>query len=415
MVVQCCGEGRAGRKRAYRNVRRGRCAAGHEAEPMDSFEHVVATIFDREGYWVRTSVKVALTPEEKRLINRPSAPRWELDVVAYSGARNELLAIECKSYLDSYGVRMTSFDGTKAEEETRYKLFSDDVLRETVLSRLETQLVEQGFCPPGIKATLCLAAGKIYGDPTPLRSIFDQRGWRLFDTAWLVERLQRLAEESYDNSVASVVAKLLLRNEEARRPAERTVVREVAERERLEPETRRKVLLTALYLSRFGHQALGLGNQDQTFERAADALGTKKHTLKNYRDYFDPHTGSHRRGWWQAELPEELRDVLQEYADASEPELRAKVLIALGREIPTRAADNQSRGSGYSTRAGFTNSNGQIVVRATGLPGTDHGQTIYVLRCIPCGEEYGANGSDIFQRKCPVCQDGRPGLFFGDR
>lgn len=382
---------------------------------MDSFEHVVATIFDREGYWVRTSVKVALTPEEKRQINRPSTPRWELDVVAYSGSRNELLVIECKSYLDSYGVRTTSFDGTKGDEETRYKLFSDDMLRQTVLSRLETQLVEQGFCPPGIKATLCLAAGKIYGDPVPLRSIFDQNGWRLFDTGWLVERLQRLADESYDNSVASVVAKLLLRNEDARRPAERPAVREVTERERLEPDTRRKVLLTALYLSRFGHEALGLGNQDQTFERAAALLGTKKHTLKNHRDRFDPHTESQRRGWWQAELSDDLRELLEEYGDASEPELRAQVLTTLGRELPPTASGDPSGGSGYSTRPGFTNANGQTVVRPTGLPGTDYGQRVYVLRCGRCGDEYGANGSDIFQRKCPACQGGKPGLFFGER
>ncbi|MGZ5441495.1 MAG: hypothetical protein ACXW5U_07405 [Thermoanaerobaculia bacterium] len=184
---------------------------------MDAFEHVVATILERDGYWVRTSVKVTLTPEEKREILRPSSPRWELDVVAYSGSRNELLVVECKSYLDSYGVRTTSFDGTKAEEETRYKLFSDDLLRRVVLSRLEKQLVEQRFCPEGTKATLCLAAGKIYGDPVPLREIFVRKGWCLLDTDWLVAGLRRLADESYDNSVASVVAKLLLRNEQPER------------------------------------------------------------------------------------------------------------------------------------------------------------------------------------------------------
>jgi hypothetical protein len=188
---------------------------------MDSFEHVVATIFDREGYWVRTNVKVALTADERRQINRPSAPRWELDVVAYSGRRSELLVIECKSYLDSRGVRTSSFDGTKADAETRYKLFSDEVLRRTVLARLEAQLLEQGFCPPGVEATLCLAAGKIYDDPARLRSIFEQNGWLLFDSVRLVERLQRLAEESYDSSIASVVAKLLLREEGKARSQER--------------------------------------------------------------------------------------------------------------------------------------------------------------------------------------------------
>lgn len=63
-----------------------------------------------------------------------------------------------------------------------------------------------------------------------------------------------------------------------------------------------------------------------------------------------------------------------------------------------------------TTQPGYVNRNSQEVIRSTGKPGTDHGQYIYVLRCGECGEEYGANGSDIFQRKCPDCQDGAPGL-----
>ena len=63
-----------------------------------------------------------------------------------------------------------------------------------------------------------------------------------------------------------------------------------------------------------------------------------------------------------------------------------------------------------TVQPGFENRNKQLVVRATGLPGTDHGQYVYVLRCGRCGNEYGSNGSDNFQRKCPRCQGGRPGL-----
>lgn len=85
----------------------------------------MATILDRAGYWVRTSVKVHLTRKEKQAINRPSTPRWELDIVAYGGRDGELLVVECKSYLDSAGVRAGSFDGPKASAETRYKLFSE--------------------------------------------------------------------------------------------------------------------------------------------------------------------------------------------------------------------------------------------------------------------------------------------------
>lgn|GEM_PF-953448 len=42
--------------------------------------------------------------------------------------------------------------------------------------------------------------------------------------------------------------------------------------------------------------------------------------------------------------------------------------------------------------------------------GTDHRQYVYIIQCTKCGHIYGANGSDVFQRKCPKCQDGRPGV-----
>lgn len=63
-----------------------------------------------------------------------------------------------------------------------------------------------------------------------------------------------------------------------------------------------------------------------------------------------------------------------------------------------------------TTRPGYENRNRQLVVQRTNLPGTDHRQRIYVLRCLDCSTEYGANGSDIFQRRCPECQGGAPGL-----
>jgi len=73
---------------------------------------------------------------------------------------------------------------------------------------------------------------------------------------------------------------------------------------------------------------------------------------------------------------------------------------------------NARRRKAVTTQSGYRNRNGQVVVRATGLPRTDHLQYVYVLRCSHCGNEYGANGSDIHLRRCPGCQTGRPGLRF---
>lgn len=63
-----------------------------------------------------------------------------------------------------------------------------------------------------------------------------------------------------------------------------------------------------------------------------------------------------------------------------------------------------------TTRPGSKNRTSQIVMCETMEPGSDHGQFIYALRCRHCGLQYGANGSTMFERKCPGCQGVLPGL-----
>jgi len=71
-----------------------------------------------------------------------------------------------------------------------------------------------------------------------------------------------------------------------------------------------------------------------------------------------------------------------------------------------------------TTNVGYRNKNNQVVIRNTGKLGNDHNQKIYELQCQNeqpgasgiCGNLYGANGSDIWQRKCPRCQGGAKGL-----
>ena len=61
-----------------------------------------------------------------------------------------------------------------------------------------------------------------------------------------------------------------------------------------------------------------------------------------------------------------------------------------------------------TTDIGYVNRNSQINLGCTEELGTDHGQWFYKMECQHCGYTYKANGSDIFQRKCPKCQGGRP-------
>lgn len=179
---------------------------------MDAFEQLVAELFFMEGYWVQTSLKVKLTKEEKRQINRHSSPRWEIDVVAYHAARNEILALECKSFLDSTGVQFAEFE--EGHKSTRYKLFREDGLRETVLKRLALQMAEEGRCQPDVSVALGLVAGKIKrGDEQRLQELFEKKGWSFYPPGSLRDQLRRVAADGYTNQVSSVVAKLLLREQ----------------------------------------------------------------------------------------------------------------------------------------------------------------------------------------------------------
>ncbi len=74
----------------------------------------------------------------------------------------------------------------------------------------------------------------------------------------------------------------------------------------------------------------------------------------------------------------------------------------------------RSRTSAGTTTPGYRNRNGQTVIRDTDIPGNDHNQRIFELLCSNCLRRYGANGSDIWLRRCPHCNGGRPGLDFGE-
>ena len=85
------------------------------------------------------------------------------------------------------------------------------------------------------------------------------------------------------------------------------------------------------------------------------------------------------------------------------------VFRKIGPSTGSKRRTGQSKGT---TERGLVNRNGQVVVRATRLSGTDYGQSMYVLRCPTCDKEHGVNGSDIFQRRCPYHQGGAPGLSY---
>jgi hypothetical protein len=64
----------------------------------------------------------------------------------------------------------------------------------------------------------------------------------------------------------------------------------------------------------------------------------------------------------------------------------------------------------HVTAIGYRNREGQQVIRKTEREGTAPGQRVFILHCTVCDHEYGTDGCDIYNRLCPKCQDGPPGL-----
>lgn len=161
-----------------------------------------------------------LTKEQKRRIGKPSLPRPEIDLIAYRGATNDLLLIECKSYLDSAGVAVSAFDGSNRGFAKRFKLFHDENWRSIVEHRLVQQLEDTGMCAAAPRVTWVLAAGKIASPEAraALELHFAERGWQLWDVEWIASRLERIARGAYENDVVSIVAKLLERRRREERP-----------------------------------------------------------------------------------------------------------------------------------------------------------------------------------------------------
>jgi hypothetical protein len=177
---------------------------------MDAFEELAAEVFRADGYWVQRGYKIELSTADKRSLDNPSMPRPEIDLVAYKAATGELLSLECKSYFDSGGIHAKDLlPGGRYPQ--RYKMFVNAALRTMVLERLVDQLCANGSVAGRPQPRLGLVFG--YATPaniTMLEEHFSRHNWALFGPAWLRQHLQAMALRSYDNQIASVVAKLLL-------------------------------------------------------------------------------------------------------------------------------------------------------------------------------------------------------------
>jgi hypothetical protein len=178
---------------------------------MNSFESIVAGLFRAEGFWTAIGYRVELTKEQKRKIGKPSLARPEIDILAYKGKENQLIWIECKSYLDSPGVRYKHFTNSSDSGFQRFKVFNDPPYRRVISQALIDQATESGLTRPKPKLKYCLVAGKAGtdSDKRKIADMFIKKGWVFHDIDWIREQLKKLATSRYEDDITMMLAKII--------------------------------------------------------------------------------------------------------------------------------------------------------------------------------------------------------------
>jgi hypothetical protein len=80
--------------------------------------------------------------------------------------------------------------------------------------------------------------------------------------------------------------------------------------------TREKLILTGIFLSKFGSMGLkklGFRTYAEAYNLVGYALGSRPSSIKNYRDEFDPIFPNARKGWHNRGIREYCKKVLDEY------------------------------------------------------------------------------------------------------
>ena len=179
---------------------------------MDAFETIIGQLLTEDMYWVKHSVKIDLSPKEKRAINKPSTPRPEIDIAAYDVNTDTVYLLEVKSFLDSPGVCYEEVAIEQDEQSGRYKLLTAKNYRHILAKRLHEDWCESGHIGKETKISFGLIAGKIYrNQEREMQLYFKKKGWLFWGPTVIREKIIKLAEKGYENNAVTIVAKILTR------------------------------------------------------------------------------------------------------------------------------------------------------------------------------------------------------------
>jgi hypothetical protein len=104
-----------------------------------------------------------------------------------------------------------------------------------------------------------------------------------------------------------------------------------------------QAIVVSYYLSRFNDEAvnnLGYKTWKDAFDDLSDKLQINKHTIKNWRDEFDPFHG-HRAGWHQRQARKTISNIISQFEQLEEFDIRQIVVeIINGNKIDLPEIDN---------------------------------------------------------------------------
>jgi len=184
---------------------------------MDAFEQIIGQLLEEEKYWIRHSVKIELTKNEKRDIGTPCTPRPEIDIVALDQSSNALYLLEVKSFLDSSGVVFEQVTENQEQQKGRYKLLTSENYRKVISARLLEDWIKIGTITKDTKVNFGLIAGKVHNDKknpnreTDLRNYFLKKKWLFWGPTEIKDKIGKLAAKGYENNAVTIVTKILTR------------------------------------------------------------------------------------------------------------------------------------------------------------------------------------------------------------
>jgi len=178
---------------------------------MDSFEILVGKLFEVEGYWLTYNYRINLSREDKKRLGKSTMPRPEIDILAYKPSINQLLIIECKSYLDSTGVSINAFRAVKKMKGPKsIRVFSDNVFKTLIVKRLITQMMTDGLLSKVPKVKIGLICGKMKpSEKGDVEELFRKNDWLLWTPQVVSKKIRALALRGHENHLATYIVKIL--------------------------------------------------------------------------------------------------------------------------------------------------------------------------------------------------------------